>query len=84
MEEMNKIVLMDEEGTEVSFEVVTYLEIEGSEFVLVTPEDMDTDDVIAMRIVKDEDGNEGLEPVDNEVELAMIEEAYSAIMSDEE
>lgn len=84
MEETNRIVLMDEEGTEVSFEVVTYLEIEGSEFVLVTPEDMDTDDVIAMRIVKDEDGSEGLEPVDNEVELAMIEEAYSAIMSEEE
>lgn len=84
MEDKNRIVLMDEEGTEVAFIVETYLEIEGSEFVLVTPEDMDTDDVIAMRVVKDEDGSEGLEPVDNEVELAMIEEAYAAIMSEEE
>lgn len=83
MEDVNRIVLMDEEGTEVAFVVETYLEIEGTEFVLVSPEDDDTDDVIAMRIVKDEDGSEGLEPVENEVELAMIEEAYAAIMSEE-
>lgn len=82
-EDINKIVLSDENGVEVTFLVETYLEIEGTEFVLLTPEEDENGDVIAMRIVKDEDGSEGLEPVDNEVELAMIEEAYSAIMNEE-
>lgn len=83
-ENVNRLVLSDENGVEVAFIVETYLEVEGREFVLLSPEEDESGDVIAMRIVKDEDGNEGLEPVDNEVELAMIEEAYSAIMSDEE
>ncbi|WP_297435054.1 DUF1292 domain-containing protein [uncultured Clostridium sp.] len=82
-EDINRIVLSDENGVEVTFLVETYLEIEGTEFVLLTPEEDENGDVIAMRIVKDEDGSEGLEPVDNEVELAMIEEAYSAIMNEE-
>ena len=82
-EDINKIVLSDENGVEVTFLVETYLEIEGTEFVLLTPEEDENGDVIAMRIVKDEDGSEGLEAVDNEVELAMIEEAYSAIMNEE-
>ena len=82
-EDINRIVLSDENGVEVTFLVETYLEIEGTEFVLLTPEEDENGDVIAMRIVKDEDGSEGLEPVDNEVELAMIEEVYSAIMNEE-
>ena len=81
--ELNKIVLSDENGVEVAFEIVTKLEIEESEFFLLSPEDEDEDMVIAMRVVEDEDGNIGLEPVENEAELAMIEEAYATVMSEE-
>ncbi|WP_297519546.1 DUF1292 domain-containing protein [uncultured Clostridium sp.] len=81
--ELNKIVLSDENGVEVTFEIVTKLEIEDSEFFLLSPEE-DDDVIIAMRVIEDEDGNTGLEPIENDVELAMIEEAYATIMSEEE
>ncbi|MGL4761496.1 MAG: DUF1292 domain-containing protein [Sarcina sp.] len=82
-EDVNRLVLSDENGVEVAFNVEMYLEAAGTEYVLLSPEDSMDGDVIAMRITKDEDGSEGLEPVDNDVELAAIEEAYSAIMSEE-
>lgn len=83
-EGLNSIVLSDENGVEVTFEIVTKLEIEDSEFFLLSPENEDDDIVIAMRVVEDEEGNLGLEPVENEAELAMIEEAYATVMSEEE
>ncbi|MGL5575733.1 MAG: DUF1292 domain-containing protein [Sarcina sp.] len=83
-DELNSIVLSDENGVEVAFEIITKLEIEDSEFFLLSPENEDDDIIIAMRVVEDEDGNLGLEPVENEAELAMIEEAYATVMSEEE
>ena len=83
-DELNRIVLSDENGVEVAFEIVTKLEIEDSEFFLLAPEDDEEDIVIAMKVVEDADGNIGLEPVENEAQLAMIEEAYATVMSEEE
>ena len=51
--ELNKIVLSDENGVEVTFEIVTKLEIEDSEFFLLSPEE-DDDVIIAMRVIEDE------------------------------
>ncbi|MGL4451522.1 MAG: DUF1292 domain-containing protein [Sarcina sp.] len=83
-DELNSIILSDENGVEVAFEIITKLEIEDSEFFLLSPENEDDDIIIAMRVVEDEEGNLGLEPVENEAELAMIEEAYATVMSEEE
>ena len=83
-DELNRIVLSDENGVEVAFEIVTKLEIEDAKFYLLAPEDADEDIVIAMREVEDEEGMIGLEPVENEAQLAMIEEAYATVMADEE
>lgn len=80
--DLETIVLMDEEGNEVEFRVVTKLDIEEKEYFILSPSD-DEDVVVAMKVVEDEEGNEGLEPVDNDFEIEMIEEAYSTIMSEE-
>ena len=80
--DLETIVLMDEEGNDVEFRVVTKLDIEENEYFILSPSD-DDEVVVAMKVVEDEEGNEGLVPVDNDFEIEMIEEAYSTIMSEE-
>lgn len=81
--DLDRIVLMDEEGVEVAFNVVTKLEIEEKEYFLLQPEEADEDVVVAMKVVEDEEGNEGLAPVENDFEIEMIEEAYATLFSEE-
>ncbi|MFR5264008.1 DUF1292 domain-containing protein [Clostridium sp.] len=80
--DLETIVLMDEEGNEVEFRVVTKLDIEDDEYFILSPSE-DDEVVVAMKVVEDEEGNEGLVPVENDFEIEMIEEAYSTIMSEE-
>ena len=72
--DLQPIVLVDEEGIETTFNVVTKLDIEEKEYFLLSPEG-EEDVVIAMQVVQDEDGEETLAPVENDFEIEMIEEA---------
>ncbi|HSP47276.1 MAG TPA: DUF1292 domain-containing protein [Clostridiaceae bacterium] len=86
MEDMTDIILLtDDEGNEVEVEVVTRLEIEDVEYYIVSPVGEDEEPVFtALRVEYDEDGNEFFQSVEDDVEIAMIEEAYSMIFDDEE
>lgn len=87
MEDMTDlIVLSDDEGNEVEVEIVTRLEIEDVEYFIVSPVESDEEEPIftALKVVYDEEGEEFFETVDDDVEIAMIEEAYSVIFDDEE
>lgn len=81
--DLDTIVLMDENGEETEFEVVTKLDIEENEYFLLSPVGED-DVVIAMKVVTDEDGEEMLAPVESDFELEMIEEAYATLFDEEE
>ncbi|MBR0575535.1 DUF1292 domain-containing protein [Proteiniclasticum sp. BAD-10] len=86
MEDMTDlIVLTDEEGNEVEVEIVTRLEIEDVEYFIVSPVDEEEEEPVftALKVVYDEEGNEFFETVDDDVEIAMIEEAYSVIFDDD-
>jgi uncharacterized protein YrzB (UPF0473 family) len=82
-QDFGTIFLYDEDGEEVEFEVVTKLDIEGKEYVIVTPMDEDTEDAIALRIDKDEDGNEVLVTVEDDEEFALIEETYETLFAED-
>ena len=79
------IVLTDEDGNEVEVEVVTRLEIEDVEYYIVSPVDSSEEDPVftALKVVYDKEGNELFETVDDDVEIAMIEEAYNVIFDEE-
>lgn len=81
--DLQPIVLVDEEGIETTFNVVTKLDIEEKEYFLLSPEG-EEDVVIAMQVVQDEDGEETLAPVENDFEIKMIEEAYATLFAEEE
>ena len=56
-QDVKTIVLNDEDGNEIEFEVITKLDIEDSEYVIVAPLDRDDDvDAVALKIEQDENG----------------------------
>lgn len=79
---LDTIVLFDEQGNEVEFEVITKLDIEEKEFVIVTSADGEEDEAIALKIVE-EDGEYFFYPVEDEAEYEMVSEAYATLMDED-
>ena len=77
------ILLNDEEGKEIEFDVLTKLDIEDKEYLIVTRTGEDDVDAIALRVDKDGEGNEILVTIEDDEEFEMISEAYEAVFSDE-
>ena len=91
MKKDDKVIkLFDEEGNELKFNVVAFFDIvnpetdEKNEYVIVYEEGYSEDDTFALKVINGEDGEELLEAIDNEVELAAVQEAYNTIFIDEE
>lgn len=81
--DINTIVLKDENGDEVEFEVITKFDIEDKEYVIVASMEESETEAIALKIIKDEEGNEVLATVEDEDEFEMVAEAYEAIFNEE-
>ncbi len=85
--DVTSIVLNDEDGNEVEFEVITKMDIEDKEYVVVVPKDRDeedTDEAIVLRIDKDEDDNDILVTVEDDDEFEIVSEAYETLFSEDE
>ncbi|GAA0734564.1 DUF1292 domain-containing protein [Clostridium oceanicum] len=79
---VNVLTLKDENGKETEFEVLTKLDIENKEYVIVVPKDEDVDEAIALRIDSSDSGEELLLPVDDDKEFAMVSEAYELLFQE--
>ena len=88
--DIKTIQLFDEDGNEVNFNVVAFFDIvnpeteEKNEYVIVYENGYTEDDAFALKVLNSEDGEELLEAIDDEVELAAVQEAYNTIFIDEE
>ena len=82
--DVNTITLNDEDGKETEFEVITKLDIEGKEYVIVIPVDSDEDDAVALRIDKDDEGSDILVTIEDDKEFELVEEAYETLFSEED
>ncbi|APH18772.1 DUF1292 domain-containing protein [Clostridium botulinum] len=80
---VDTITLTDEEGKETEFEVITKLDIEDKEYVVVVPKDEEVDEAIALRIDNNDNGEEVLVPVEEDEEFNMVAEAYELLFSEE-
>lgn len=76
--------LFDEEGNKVEFEVITKLDIEDKEYVIVIPKDEDVDEAVCLRIDVDKNGEEVLVPVEDNEEFRKVSEAYETFLNEEE
>ena len=57
---------------------------EKSEYVIVQEQGYEDENPFALKVIKDEEDNDMFELIEDEVELAAIEEAYNTIFSEEE
>ncbi|NLZ48675.1 MAG: DUF1292 domain-containing protein [Clostridiales bacterium] len=80
--DVERIVLTDEEGVETEFNVITKFDIEDKEYVIVIPVEGEEEEAIALRIDKDDDGNDVLVTIEDDEEFQMVCEAYEAIFSE--
>ena len=86
--DVNVITLLDEDGVEKEFDVVTKLDIEDKEYLIVVPKEEDAEDedteAIALRIGKDVDGNDVLAVVEDDDEFQIVNEAYETLFYEDE
>jgi uncharacterized protein YrzB (UPF0473 family) len=83
--DITNITLLDEDGKEVEFEVITKLDVEDKEYVIVAPKDAGEEaEAIILRIDSDENGEDILYTIEDDDEFNMISEAYEALFSEGE
>ncbi|MBO4384318.1 MAG: DUF1292 domain-containing protein [Clostridia bacterium] len=85
--EASEITLIDEGGNEITFIHVLTFMYEDERYMALTPdttsEDDDEADIVFMHIVK-ADGEDGLEPVENEVLLDELFEVFCELLDGED
>lgn len=83
--EISKITLTDENGLEIEFDVITKLDIEENEYVIVVPSDENDEEAeaVALKIEVNDDGEEVLVSIDDEDEFDMVQEAYATLFSED-
>lgn len=79
---LENITLTDEDGNDVEFEVITKLELEEDEYFIVAPLDNDDADAIALKVVKDEDGEEYFATVEDDEEFQIVNDAFETLYAE--
>lgn len=88
--DLKVIQLFDEDGNEINLNVIAFFDMvnpendEKSEYVIVQEQGYEDENPFALKVIKDEEDNDIFELIENEVELAAIEEAYNTIFIEEE
>ena len=76
----NIVELVDEDGNDVRFEHLMTLEHNGGIYICLVPaepmEDVEEDELVIMRIVQDQDGNDVYTTIESEEELNSVYEKY--------
>ncbi|HAA09576.1 MAG: DUF1292 domain-containing protein [Syntrophomonadaceae bacterium] len=90
-EEYPILVLVDEEGVEHSFELLAELEIEQDVYRVLIPldeeETADEDEdieVIILKVVHDEEGNEFLSDIEDDEEWERVADAWQELVESED
>ncbi|NLL29686.1 MAG: DUF1292 domain-containing protein [Clostridiales bacterium] len=87
--DIEQLELYDEEGNLVKLNVVAFFDMvnpdteEKTEYIIVYDDNYTEEDIFALKVDKDEDGDDLLVPIDDEVELAAVQEAYNTIFLEE-
>jgi len=83
LDQENIVELVDDEGNEVRFEHLMSLEHEGKIYICLVPvepmDDVAEDELVIMRILTDEEGNDYYSTIETEEELNAVFEKYLEI-----
>lgn len=78
----DNITLTDEEGNDVEFEVITKLDIEEDEYFIVAPVEDEEWEAIALKVIKDENGEEFFTTVEDEEEFNIVNDAFETLCAE--
>ncbi len=80
------ITLVDEDGSEVEFELVMTIEANDNNYAILAPleiaDDEDEDEAFIFRVEEDENGEMVLEPIEDEEEYAMVVAVYETLVEE--
>ncbi|MGF7431536.1 DUF1292 domain-containing protein [Thermoanaerobacterium thermosaccharolyticum] len=76
------IELIDEEGNEVDFELISSFELDDARYAVVAPVDSDSDDAYILRVEQDENGEDIFVGIEDEDEFNDVVEAYNELMEE--
>lgn len=81
------VVLLGEDGEEVEFEHLDTIEMNDSEYVVLLPldeqENEEVDEVVILKIERNDEGEDSFITVDDEEELNAVFEEFKSRMEDE-
>ena len=84
----NLVVLVDEDGNEVTFEHLMTLEHKGKNYICLVPaeemEDVEEDELVIMRIETDDEGNDYYSTIESDDELEEVFDAYLKIAEEDD
>lgn len=83
MEDIDTVVFRDEDGEEIEFEVLDFIEVDEREYVIVAMPDSD-DEAFILRVETDEQGNETYVTIDDDAEWDHVAEAYEELLEEED
>lgn len=83
MDDVETVVFRDENGEEVTFEVIDFIEVDDQEYVIAAMPDND-EEAFILRVETDEDGNETYVTIDNDEEWETVAEAYEELLESED
>lgn len=83
MEDLDTVVFRDENGDEIEFDVLDFVEVNGREYVIVAMPDND-EEAFILRVETDEQGNETYVTIEDDQEWEAVAEAYEEMLAEEE
>ncbi len=78
------VVLRDETGKELKFEVIDILAIDEEEYAILLPleEDQDNDEAVILKVGQDKNGDDILYEIENDDEWEMVAKAWKESIKD--
>lgn len=77
--DLNKILLKDEDGKEIEFELIMKFDIEDKEYIIVVPVEEEISEAVAFRLDKDQNGENIFVTIEDDNEFKMVCEAYETL-----
>lgn len=81
-EDNDIIQLVDDDGNEVDFELLSSFELDDAKYAVVAPVDGGTDDAYVLRVEQDENGEDIFVGIEDEEEFNDVVEAYNELIEE--
>ena len=81
--EDNKVILLDETGNEMEFEVIDIIKVESNEYAILLPmEDNENEEAIILKVGVDENGEDILYEIESDEEWELVANTWQAGVED--